>query len=188
MAKHRVKLLLAAGLLVACSDSGFSTGLPSNKGLATLSPDEANQLCAATASYVASKAKMTTCRLEADAAAFTQGKTDADARMICKQQLTSCMAAPAAGGGGSTNTGCQPPPASCTATVGEYETCLNDLSTAYDKALAGLPNCDTLTLSFNGLPSSRPSLQSLASCNTLSSKCTGISVNVGSGSATPAKK
>jgi hypothetical protein len=187
MRKNHAKLVLAAALLVSCSDSGFSTGLPANKGLGTLSPDEANQLCAATASYVASKAKMTTCQLEADAAAFTQAKTDADARMICKQQLDSCLAAPAAGGGG-TDTGCKPPPASCTATVGDYESCLNDLSSAYDKALAGLPNCDTLTLALSGLPSSRPSLQSLASCNTLSSKCIGISVNVGSGSATPTKK
>lgn len=187
MTKNHLILLSTVGLLAACSDSAFSTGLPPNKGLGTLNPAEANQLCAATASYVASKARMTTCQLEADAAAFIQAKSDAEARTICKQQLDDCLAG-ASGNAGSADTGCQPPPASCTATVGEYETCLNDLSGAYDKALAGLPNCDTLTLALSGLPSSRPTLQSLGSCNTLASKCVGISLDVGSGSGTPSKK
>jgi len=189
MKKPCFAFLFATCLLAACADGGFSTGLPANQSLGTLSPTEANQLCSSTASYVASKSKMTTCQFEADLAAIAQGKTDADARMICKMKLTQCLAASTSGSGsgGTPSTGCQPPPASCMATVGEYEGCLNDVSHAYDQALAGMPNCDNLTLTISGLPSARPSPMTPVSCTKLENKCIGFSISIGSGTSAGGK-
>jgi hypothetical protein len=63
------------------------------------------------------------------------------------------------------------------ATVGEYETCLNDVSAGYDKALSSIPNCDSVTFSPNGLSMIMPSTPTTpASCNTVTSKCAGISI------------
>jgi hypothetical protein len=178
-----IVLILGLTLLGSCDDSGFSTGLPPNKSLGSLDPNEASQLCTSTKNYIDGKARTTTCQFTALAAGLTQGKTDADARMICKKQMDQCLAAPAmgsgtaAGGGGTSTVYCQPLPASCMATVGEYETCLNDVSAGYDKALASIPNCDSVTFSPNGLSMIMPITPTTpASCNTVTSKCAGISI------------
>ncbi|HXI60133.1 MAG TPA: hypothetical protein VNO55_28915 [Polyangia bacterium] len=183
MTKNSGIIVLLLGLtLGSCDDSGFSTGLPPNKSLGSLNPGEASQLCKSTKNYIDGKARTTACQFTALAAGLTQGKTDADARMICKKQLDQCLATPAKGsgttsGGGTATVDCQPPPASCMATVGEYETCLNDVSAGYDKALASIPSCDTVTFSPNGLSMIMPSTPTTpASCNTVTSKCAGISI------------
>src|SRR5437016_7740802 len=126
--------LLLAFLASACGGSGFSTGVPPNKPLGSVTPAEAQQICAATASFVESKGTATSCRFQALAAALAQGKTTSEARTICNQKESDCLKASSVGSGsGSGTNNCQPPPAACTATVGEYEACLNDTGAAYDK-------------------------------------------------------
>ena len=193
MTKQLGPLVLAVSLLGACGSDGFSTGLPPNKGLGTLTPAEATKLCSSTATYVQSKADAATCQFTALVAGIARGKTDAEARTICKTELDQCLArAGSTSGGGPVN--CAAPPASCMATVGEYEACLNDTASGYDRALASLPSCETVTRSPSGFPTTAPTVMTPASCTTAQRKCIGFSLSPGpssgggTGSGTPPKR
>ena len=165
--------IVFSSLLGACGDSGFSTGLPSDKSLGTLNPAEAAQLCAATKTYVDGKAQLASCQFGAVVTALAQGSTDTDGRMICRKQLDTCLAMPPAHDIDTVN--CKAPQASCMATVGEYETCLNDVAGDYDNRIAKLPSCDTLTLSRSSLPPiTLIPPKTPPSCNTVASKCPDI--------------
>jgi hypothetical protein len=193
MTKQLGPLVLAVSLLGACGSDGFSTGLPPDKGLGTLTPAEATKLCSSTATFVQAKADAATCQFTALVAGVARGKTDAEARTICKTELDQCLArATGTGGGGPVN--CPAPPASCTATVGEYEACLNDRASSYDKALASLPTCETVTRSSSSFPTTAPTVTTPASCTTAQRKCLGFSLSpgpssgAGSGSGPPPKR
>src|SRR5204862_6364638 len=60
--------------------------------------------------------------------------TDADLQSTCEGLYASCVA-------GGVTTNCSQIPATCTATVGEYDTCFSDTVAA----LGGIPPCSSLT-------------------------------------------
>lgn len=167
--------------VAACGGSGFSTGVPPNKSLGSVTPAEAQQICSATASFVESKATATGCRVQAVLAGLASGKAQDQARMICAQKESDCLKEAAAAAPNNANN-CQPPPASCMATVGEYETCLNDTAANYDKLVATLPTCDKLTVPPMFTPPTSGTIQAPPSCATLQSQCPLLSI--GGGAAT----
>jgi len=97
------------------------------------------------------------------AASADTSMTDADLQATCQQLYDGCVA-------GGVTTNCSQLPATCTATVGEYDTCLSD-SVA---ALGGLPPCSAATRA--SLPSTVAHLTSQptsAACAAVQNKCPG---------------
>jgi hypothetical protein len=180
---------LTAGVcLPACgssksSDGGsstFSSGVSKNQSLGTISAGDLKSLCDAFASYGTSNAssqKSSVCKFNGFTAALVQSlgtaKTDADLRKACADAVTSCESKPASADAGTST--CTKPASTCTATVGELETCVNDSSSSLDKAVAGVPACSTLTAK-DLQPSDAGPLSTFrqpASCLTLNQKCPG---------------
>jgi hypothetical protein len=97
-------------------------------------------------------------------------------RMACQMAYDRCAMMPAPDPGPSaTPAMCNGFPAGCTATVAEYETCLNEIPAFVDKTISMIPACDTLTalslLSVINLPSMLPE-----SCKTFQMKCRGAPI------------
>jgi hypothetical protein len=97
-------------------------------------------------------------------------------RMACQATYDSClMAAAPQPGASATPAMCNAFPAGCTATVAEYEFCLNDIPAFVDRTIPMIPACDTLTaislLSVINLPSMLPE-----SCKTFQMKCRGAPI------------
>jgi hypothetical protein len=177
-------LMVAPLLGVACDDdkpSGFHTGVPGDRPLGTATPQEAEQICQATetwarAQLAETKQRELACRIGAIGAAAggllgTGGAAvmPIEAQTTCRTVLDQCLAAAAP----SSMPGmamCQAFPASCTATVAEYEACLNDVPPFVDKTAGNLPTCESLSplslLALASLISTVP-----ASCQTFQMKC-----------------
>jgi hypothetical protein len=188
MTKARVTwllaLMMAPLLAVACGDdkpSGFHTGVPGDKPLGMATPQEAQQICQTTetwarAQLAETKQRELACRIGAIGAAAggllgAGGATvmPMEAQTTCRTVLDQCLAAgpPSAMPG---MTMCQAFPPSCTATVAEYEACLNDVPPFVDKTADNLPSCEGLNplslLALASLISTVP-----ASCQTFQMKC-----------------
>jgi hypothetical protein len=185
--------LLLAVALAGCGDeksSALSTGVDRNKPLGTVTPSEAQAICTATQMWTnqaitSDKQQQVTCRVTSNAIAALSARpavmgappvTDAQLQMTCQTAYDTCIMRPAPAPAPSTAAPtCQAFPASCTATVAEYETCLNDVPPFLDMTLAMLPTCQTLTrlsiLSVLNLPNTLP-----ASCKTFQSKCAGVPI------------
>ena len=183
-----VLLGLVAGLLgtIACDDdpSKLSTGVDGSKAVGTVTPSEAEQICKSTETWAKraiaeAKQKELTCRIGAlvVAAGGLGGSTpspEAQLRMACQTSFDQCMMA-AFPDAGSVAPMCQSFPAGCTATVAEYEACLNDVPQFVDRTIMNLPRCETLTqlslISLLGLASTLP-----PTCQTFQMKCGGMGI------------
>jgi hypothetical protein len=183
--------LLAPVLLVgACGDDGpgrLSTGVDGTKPLGMVTPAEADQICKRSQTWIAKavaedKQRQLGCRVAGLVAAVAGsglgggggGGGDAQLQAACKMASDTClMMAP------TTNptmpASCQSFPAGCTATVAEYEACLNDIPPTVDMTLTALPTCDKVTtlglLSLAGLANSIP-----MSCRTFQMKCSAVEI------------
>lgn len=193
------KMALLSGLLGAllagggCDDdddkqpTGLATGVEPSRPLGMVTPAEATQICMASETWARArladaKQRELTCKLTAVLASAGGGllpgtggaaggaqATDAQLQMTCKTALDQCLAAPAPAPMAGANM-CQAFPPSCTATVAEYEACLNDVPTFVDKTAPMLPSCETVNrfsaLALLGLVNSLP-----MSCKTFQMKC-----------------
>jgi hypothetical protein len=193
---RRTTIELLAALAVAlgaCGDDNngkLSTGVDKNKPLGGVSPAEAEQICRSTENwarrtFAEAKQRELGCRITALAAASVMGfgsdgtgsnVSDAQLQMSCASTEAQCLAAAGAGSGTTPSpTMCQSFPASCMATVAEYEACLNDVPPFVDQTASTLPRCETLNrfalLSLLGLVNSLP-----ASCRTFQMKCGGAGI------------
>jgi len=153
----------------------FSTSVPSTTKLNNLSSGQATQLCSDFTSYATSTLTPDFCRESGLLGALLGGgTTDAQLQAACTAAYNNCLASD----GGATTTMCDPTmlasnsgSSTCTATVGDLTSCLND-STA---PLRALPTCSTLTaaslaaLSMDGGSSTTP-----ASCAPVNG-CNGVS-------------
>ena len=177
---------------VACGDDDkpgtFTTGVDNAKPLGTLTPDEADKVCKSSQSYAMTaiteaKQRELTCRFTAIAFAATGGLTsgamppasgtpsDTELQASCQSAFDQCMmAAP-----GAPTANCQSFPATCMATVGEYEACLRDMPGFIDQTNATLPTCATVTrlslITVLGVINTAP-----ASCKTFQMKCGGAGI------------
>lgn len=142
-------------LCMACggsdsSDGGgsFTTSVPRDQKLGSLSPADTAKLCSDVETYsksLSAQLKSLTCKSAGLVAVFTaSATTDAEARSACQTGYDKCLAAPAE----STETDtCTPPNASCTATVGELSACFDALPGYISSASNSFPSCATLKLS-----------------------------------------
>lgn len=140
------------------------SGAPVAVQLGTLNPEQRNQVCQWTVAKSNAEAP-TRCLPDALVAALKQDlKTNSALRTSCNEAYKECLdARPEA-------VVCSTPPATCTATVGEWETCFNDHATALAAFVGQLPTCDTITLDYEPDAKLTP-LQAPASCETYASKC-----------------
>ena len=164
-------------LTMACggSDSGggFSTSVPSSQQLGSLSDADTTKLCNDIKSYqtsLNSQLKALSCKTSGlFGAAFAQPATDAEAQSACKTAYDKCVAAPAQSDG---DDACTPPPASCTATVGELTACMNDLPGYITSASNAIPSCASLKLSdLMSTTDPSDSVKEPASCTSYEAKC-----------------
>jgi hypothetical protein len=185
-------LVLGAGACEEDEPKVFSTGVDRDKPLGTVSGPEAQAVCDATQAWsresiAQDKQKLLTCRLTATfAAALGAGLggmgggtgglgavNETQLRMTCQTAYDTCTAAPTPAETGPPM--CQAFPAGCTATVGEYEACLNDVPAFVDKTLETLPTCETLNLiailSLANITNTLPD-----TCKTFQMKCRGASI------------
>jgi len=162
----------AAG--AASTNSGsFSSGLPGDKQLGSLTDDEAAALCKKLSEYFADGSAVSksfeemTCRLGSVVLATLGGPaTDAALQASCKGFYDSCVAAPT-----MNSESCGKADASCTATVGEYEACVNDSVKQIGQLGTAVPACDKLTLSSAATVFAGGASTSPASCQAVSTKC-----------------
>ena len=169
--------LLCVSLLPACggNDGGggtLSTGVPASKPVSNLTPAELAKLCAAVAEWSKDTTGKFACELSGTLApASGNPKTDAEARMLCKDAVNECLqdlsTAPA------TTTSCMAAPASCKITVGEFEACLNDLGAVLEQLAASFPSCDSLSVNSPPVNPNKPPpvTTTPASCAVVQSKC-----------------
>jgi hypothetical protein len=119
------------------------TTLDGSKAVNALSPAEVTQLCSDTYAYFGSAIpKATTCRWKGlSFGASSSAPTDAQLQSNCTNKETSCTqsADPWAD-----NPGCNDIPATCTATVAQYSTCISDEVTAFKQLVGGFPACSML--------------------------------------------
>ena len=184
-ASWSLALVLAPFVALGCGDdkpSGFHTGVDGSKPLGTATPQEAEQICKSTdtwarAQLAESKRRELTCRIGAIAAASSGLLGGAGAMVppmqlqtMCRSTLDQCLAAGSAPPSTPSTATCPSFPASCTATVAEYEACLNDVPPFVDKTASMLPTCETLNpLSLLALASLVSTLPQ--SCQTFQMKC-----------------
>lgn len=182
MKTGRVLCLSFLATLLGCGGGGggFSTGVPSDKKVGDLDQGEFQQICAAVQDWARSQLdrnRKRSCLLSAVSLSKIGSMTDAEAKAKCKKQHDDCLnrlavrdARQPDGGapGGSTAT-CPKPPATCTVTVGEYETCLNETAKAIDDQYAMVPTCDAVTLT--SPPPKISGLVTPESCKRVSETC-----------------
>ncbi len=173
---------IAGGLALAaigatCGGDGgsFSSGLDNGAELGALSPGDADKLCQSVndwmTNHFAKDIKELSCRTTgALAGAF--GSAASQKQAACQTAYDRCMSQPS--DEEPTSTSCQKPAASCKATVGELETCINELAPLLQQAVNSLPTCQQIGSGSTTTPPVTP--ESPASCKTLQSKCPGMSL------------
>jgi len=161
-----------AGGAPATNSGSFSSGLPEDKQLGALTDAEAEALCKRIEGYFADDTTVGKnvdeflCRFtSALTALFAAPETDAALQSSCKSLYASCIASPTMSSGT-----CEKPDATCTATVAEYEACMNDQLALLNQLGSAVPSCDQITLSSSSTLLSGVG-EAPASCQTLEAKC-----------------
>jgi hypothetical protein len=139
------------GLFLGCGGAGgtstFSSGVSPDKGLAGLSQEESEKVCTAERSWEEANVQFpqaTKCRAVAWLATFeAKPGTDKAAEDTCKSAYEACLNKPPQTSDRPLI--CVKPPASCAATVGEYEVCVRTLPESARVYEASFPSCDNLT-------------------------------------------
>jgi len=150
----------------------YSSGIAGDRLLGSLTDDEFAGLCKKLSDYFSvstptgKNLELVSCRFtSAVAALFTAEPTDAALRTACQSSYDKCIAS----GTTATET-CTKPPATCAATVAEYDLCLNDQVQALNQIESAVPSCDKLTVA-----SVTPLFLSLggmtAACQIVEDKC-----------------
>jgi hypothetical protein len=164
----------------------FSSGIPADKTVDTLTDAEVTNLCSSLGQYISTDPGLqeSTCHFAgfgvALSASLFGAASDADLQKMCADTEAKCHEAPLMGEGST----CTKPTSSCSATVGEFEACVTDSLAEATKAFAALPACSSITnASLQMLISSGSSGMTTAvapaSCQTLEQKCPGLQDTTG---------
>ena len=161
--------------VVGCSSSsdggvsgGSFTSVSSSQVLGSLSDADAQTFCMDLGKSSAFEA-VTEFECRADgllAALVTTDNTDASVQAACQSAYTDCVSS-------SGMLMCQNKPSTaCMATVGEYESCVNDEAAAVKGASAQLPMCSALkAATLQATLEALPQTTSPSSCATVAQKC-----------------
>jgi hypothetical protein len=176
-------VLLLASLCAACggaaSDGGVSSGVPGSKLLSELSDSEALTLCRKGADFLLSSDLLThagrfSCKREAFQDAVSMpASSEAELRQICVTGYEECLAAgipqqdpPDEG------EDCQLADTTCTATVAEYEDCLDATPAWFKERAEAKPGCSTLTFASDAAEFTRaPVPPPPAACQRVIARC-----------------
>jgi hypothetical protein len=151
---------IVLGGLAACGGGSrggsttFTTSVPGSTPLNQVSGTQLTTLCNDVYKYVTAvdenvfanqTLKQGKCTaLGYDAAFAANATTDAELQSACSMEYNQCLQYTLSPG---PPTCFKTPPASCTATVSQYEACLNDVVVAAEAILGSLPSCSSLTIS-----------------------------------------
>ncbi|HTV18754.1 MAG TPA: hypothetical protein VMG12_08790 [Polyangiaceae bacterium] len=169
----------AGGAAVAASSCTMSSGgtsvtsLCGAAALNALTAAEAAQLCSDTSAYVVGAiARPTGCKYQAIvAAASNSSPTEAQLQAACASTEMTCTQDATVQGPGA-NTLCGQIPATCTASIEQYSTCVEDQAVLFEQEAAELTACSLLT--FGNLSSvyDVPNAANAApSCMTIKAAC-----------------
>ena len=200
--KQTLGIVLIAGYVAGIGgcgdDSGdgtaapgqVATGLPPGQSLGTLTQADAEQLCQASsraaqelmasAEYHSGSCKLAGVMMAGMGAAFADPPPpDSELQQTCKTMYDQCMSAQPQSTESSGT--CTPPPATCTATVAEYEACMEASLRAMKDVYAALPGCEEITAA--SLQTSTSTETSMTAsqppeCQAFSSKCSGYEATV----------
>jgi hypothetical protein len=179
-------LTVALATFPGCGDSGgsggsapVSSGLPSSKPVGGLSATELTQFCKAVdAAFDDPAVNDGICKFAAAlgaavAAGVLPTISDADLQKACSEAYQECTKPDS-----SPMSECKPAPASCTATVGEFEKCLSDMKAGFVKLGSTVPACSMLTkASLMEMEMSSPGADPVPepeSCKIVDKKCPGM--------------
>jgi hypothetical protein len=145
----RIAVVCAALACGGDRSSRFASGIDGDRPLVDLTPAEAERLCTSAQTWAKDaiplfKRAMLVCKSGALAAlALAGGQHPGQFQAVCQQTYERCLErsgmTPAA-------VNCPTPGPGCTATVADYEACLNDFPASFDRTVAAIPSCDMLTL------------------------------------------
>lgn len=167
-------LTLTLGAACGKSETGeVSSGLPASAVLGGMSPENLQKVCEAVdrwgkQSGMEDKLKEFGCRMRGNIGAALA--PEAERQQYCQALYDPC--ARAASPTASTGAQCTPPPATCSATVGELETCLNQMPEVIDDLLVVLPTCNQVNAT-TGNPIATALTKIPSSCQALNAKCAG---------------
>jgi hypothetical protein len=158
------------------SASGGSSGgsavttLSGIRPVNALTTAEATQLCNDTYAYFGSASSTaTTCKWRGlSYAASSSAPSQAVLQQNCSSQESGCVQAAKPW---DNNSGCSDIPATCTATVTEYSTCISDEVAAFVQVVNGLPSCTTLASTDTAAIFEAQAGTPPASCVSFSDKC-----------------
>jgi len=163
----------------AAEPAEFTSSVPADKILESLSPNEAVALCRDVTEFTKQAlVREDTCRVAGVltagfTAAFSPDATDAELRQACSESFDACMSADAS----EEAEECDADAFSenCSASVAEYGACLEGTLRAWGQVAEQLPSCDTLSregLSANS--SEDEAFGSGSECEAFQAKCPGI--------------
>ena len=148
--------VLAIAASIGCgggSGGTFMTSVPPSTPLNSLTPAQSTQICNDFAAYATNTLQPDVCRADAveTAAGLLSSQpapTDAQLQAACTEEYNACVGG-GDGGLGFSGLMCDASsgiPATCTATVGDLESCFNGLQAQSNAILATLPTCSTITM------------------------------------------
>jgi hypothetical protein len=171
--KHRLVVggLALAAIGATCGGDGstFSTGLSKEAELGGLSSGDAQKLCESFNEWMknnlSADLKEMSCRTEGFSASADVGAAQKQA--ACTTAYDQCMKQPAES---SAPVSCDKPSATCKATVGELESCVNEIGPLMRQVVLGaFPDCAQIAA--GRVPMPPASLQTPAACTALETKC-----------------
>jgi len=123
------------------------TGLCADAPLNALTQTQQLQLCSDTGAYAAGVIdRAVGCKYVAIvASASASAPTEAEMRVVCAAREMACNQDASIMGAGAL-TQCSGVPASCTATVAQYSTCVMDEAVVFEQGATALVSCSMLTL------------------------------------------
>lgn len=150
--------------------SKIESGAPASTPANQLSDSQVKAFCdsaakAGAAALGTQDAKQALCGFSGYFLATLASSSGGDGASACKTAYDECLKAPAET---STST-CEKPSATCTATIGEIEACLNDSMAQVSQILKSLPGCDDVGKPLDGAAPTED--QSPASCQVVKQKC-----------------
>jgi hypothetical protein len=148
-------LLVVAGL-AGCGGGGssgtFTTSVPSSTKLTDLTPSQSTQLCNDLITFDEKSVDTEICKIagllaaEAVGATGTTAPTNAQLQTACTQAYNECLSTD---GGVATPGSCDSSTlnvsSTCTATVGDLQTCAGDEQAVVKQFYGALPSCSSLT-------------------------------------------
>lgn len=152
-------------------DDRFNSGVDQGKAISDLTPAEQQKFCDSTAKWADSLVStQAICRISGHSATSV-ATTDAEARTICQQTYDACLESPPDAGIGDSFECDTAGGAECTATVGEYETCLSDAGGLLKAQFEGIPGCNEARAGAVGIDFEFGDFDPPASCQVLDEKC-----------------